>query len=85
MYLLAVKLDDFANDWDPYDYADMFSARTEGIENFIVGLTKNVGQILDWLTDVIDECEQWDDPEHDKYANKASKLIKEVTAWTLKI
>lgn len=85
MYLLAMKLDDFADDWDPYDYADAFSSRTEGIENFMVGLTQDVDWILDWLRDIVDECKQWDDPEYDKYMNKANELIKEVNEWTSKI
>lgn len=85
MYLLAVKLDDFADDWDPYDYADAFPDKIDGIENFMTGLKEYPDQIIDWLKDIIDECGEWDDPEYDKYMNKANELIKEVNEWTSKI
>ena len=84
MYLLAMKLDDFADDWNPYDYADAFSDKTDGIENFMTGLKEYPDQIIDWLKDIIDECEEWDDPEYDKYMNKANELIKEVMEWISK-
>lgn len=85
MYLLAMKLGDFAEDWDPYDYYDAFNNKVEGIENFMTGLKEYPDQIIDWLKDIIDECEEWDDPEYDKYMNKANELIKEVNEWTSKI
>ena len=46
-YLLAVKLDDFADLWDPYGYRDAFSERTEGIESFMTGPMEDVGGVLE--------------------------------------
>jgi len=84
MYILAIKLDNFADDWDPYDYADAFSSRVEGVENFMTGLMKDAEWIIKWLKEIVEECEAWDDPEHDEYIDKANELIKEVTEWISK-
>lgn len=82
MFILAIKLDDFADDWDPYGYADAFGSRAEGVENFMTGLAKDSESILDWLNEITDECECWDDPEHDEFMEKAKELIEEVKKWT---
>lgn len=85
MYILAIKLDNFADDWDPYNYADAFNDRVNGIENFMTGLKEYPDQIINWLKDIVDECKEWNDPEYEWYMNEANELIKEVTEWISKI
>lgn len=84
-YLLAVKLDDFADLWDPYGYRDVFSERTEGIESFMTGLMEDVGGVLDWLKEIVGICKNDSDHYYDEYLETAEKLIKEVNEWTSKI
>ena len=59
MYILAIKLDNFADDWDPYNYADAFNDRVNGIENFMTGLKEYPDQIINWLKDIVDECKEY--------------------------
>lgn len=84
-YLLAVKLDDFADLWDPYGYRDAFSERTEGIESFMTGLMEDVGGVLDWLKEIVGICKEESDHYYDEYLETAEELIKEVNEWTSKI
>ena len=78
MYLIAIKLDDFADDFDPYGYAKTFNSRIDGIENFMTGLTKDADLIINWLKAIINECKQRSDYYHE---SKAYELIREITEW----
>ena len=84
-YMLAVKLDDFSDEWDPYGYRDAFNDRTEGIESFMIGLKEDVDGIVDWLKEVVETCEGESHPYYDELHDKATELIKEVKEWTSKI
>ena len=84
-YLLAVKLDDFSDEWDPYGYDDAFSDRTEGIESFMVGLMDDTDSIINWLKEIVATCEEDEHPYWNDFHDKANELIKEVKEWTSKI
>lgn len=84
-YRLAVKLDNFAEDWDPYGYRDAFDERVEGIESFMTGLMEDVCGVLDWLKEIVGICKDDSDHYYDEYLETAEELIKEVNEWTSKI
>lgn len=81
MFILAIKLDDFADDWNPYGYDDEFDRKVDGIEFFMATLKDDVESILEWLNGIVSECECWDDHKYDKFKDKANELIKEVKEW----
>lgn len=76
---LSVKIDNFAEEYDTYDYYDVVDDRFESIVNVARALmenTKYVGDIMAYLTGVIeDDC--W-------YADKAKILLNELKKFKLK-
>ena len=72
-YLLAAKLDAFAEKYDTYDYYDVVEDRESAIRDIAKALlhkSKYLDGIKDYLRGVIED-DRW-------YVNKARELLKEI-------
>lgn len=74
---LALRLDDFAEDFDPYGWMDSYDENENAIINTVNALAEgNKEPILEWL----DECLAMLEPEEEKFREWINSLQTEVKA-----
>ena len=72
-YLLAVKLDSFAEEYDTYDYYDVVEDRESVIREIAIALLSNskyLEGVRAYLTGIIED-NRW-------YANRAADLLQQI-------
>lgn len=72
-YLLAVKLDSFAEEYDTYDYYDVVEDREtviREIANALLSNSKYLEGVRAYLTGIIED-DRW-------YANRAADLLQQI-------
>ena len=70
---IAIKVNEFARDYDPYGYYDAFDCECEGLKQFESELAFGGEATMEWLRSIAE-----DDDEYEEHRNKAKELLEEL-------
>lgn len=76
-YLLAVKLDQFAKDFDPYGYADNVEDQAQAITGIARDLVDNHKEHIDGIKTYLKSIVE----EENVYCNEAQSLLTEIAEF----